>query len=128
MSVYQEINVESIEKLMDVFYAKIRADKGELGAIFNGKIGTTNAEWAKHKAKIALFWRNMLLGEPVYDGQPLKAHLDLPPFKRELFTEWLNLFSQSLEEVFSDGIKIQILQRAEMIAQRFQFMLYESGH
>ncbi len=35
---YQEICVEGIMKLMDIFYDKIRKDKSGLGKIFNNKI------------------------------------------------------------------------------------------
>ncbi|WP_416374820.1 hypothetical protein [Helicobacter typhlonius] len=39
---FEEINVDSIRKLMDIFYAKVRADKSGLGDIFNTKIGTSD--------------------------------------------------------------------------------------
>lgn len=63
-----------------------------------------------------------------YSGAPLKTHLDLPPFPREYFEIWLELFDESLREIFNDTIAEQILGRAQMIAQRFKFMLYESKH
>lgn len=128
MAKHSEISLEGITKLMDIFYAKIRTDKTGLGDIFNSKVGTTDEAWDKHKKKIASFWEGMLLGTGSYGGQPMKAHLDLPPFPREFFNTWLGLFDESLKQVFSDEIAAQILQRAGMIAGRFQYMLYESGH
>lgn len=129
MQKFEEINVDSINALMDVFYGKIRADKGGLGEIFNSRIGTTDEEWVAHKAKIANFWQGMLLGLGDYSGQPLKAHIELPPFPRELFGEWLGLFEESLKMVYSkEEPVVIILQRAQMIAQRFQYMLYEGEH
>ncbi len=125
---YHEITPHSIKQLMDIFYAKVRADQSGLGAIFNHRIGKDNAHWDAHKQKIANFWESMLLGSKNYSGQPLKAHLDLDPFPREFFATWLNLFSSSLEEIFDEQCKTLILQRAQMIAQRFQYMLYESGY
>lgn len=125
---YQEICTEAINQLMDIFYAKIRVDKNGLGEIFNNTIGTSDAQWEAHKKKISNFWQGMLLGIGDYRGQPMKAHLDLPPFPREFFNIWLGLFEESLNKVFSPEISIQILQRAQMIAGRFQYMLYESGH
>ncbi|TLD87717.1 group III truncated hemoglobin [Helicobacter sp. MIT 03-1614] len=125
---FEEINVDSINKLMDIFYAKVRADKSGLGDIFNTKIGTSDEVWEVHKAKIANFWQGMLLNSGDYNGQPLKAHLDLPPFPRELFNVWLNLFEESLRAVYAKEEHISlILQRAQMIAQRFQYIIYESG-
>lgn len=125
---YETICIEGIDKLMDIFYARIRVDKNGLGDIFNNAVGTSDAQWEAHKKKIANFWQGMLLGIGDYQGQPLKAHLDLPRFPREFFGIWLGLFEESLHQAFSDEIATQILQRAEMIAGRFQYMLYESGH
>lgn len=125
---YDEINADSIRALMDVFYAKVRADKNGLGDVFNAKISTDDAHWEAHKEKIANFWGGMLLGIGDYSGQPLKAHLDLPPFPRELFNVWLELFEESLKAIYEREEDIFIiLQRAQAIAQRFQYMLYESG-
>lgn len=125
---YQTICVEGINQLMDIFYAKIRADKNGVGDVFNKAIGTSDEQWEAHKKKISNFWQGMLLGIGDYRGQPMKAHLDLPPFPREFFNIWLGLFEESLNKVFSPEISMQILQRAQMIAGRFQYMLYESGH
>lgn len=128
MEKYNTICAEGIQKLMDIFYAKIRIDESGVGKIFNDKIGTSDAAWEQHKLKIANFWQGMLLDIGNYSGQPLKAHLDLPPFPREFFDIWLSLFEESLKQVFCDGVAEEILQKAQTIAQRFQFMLYESGH
>ena len=51
---YTEINDEGIEKLMDIFYSKIRVHK-DLGPIFNGAVGTDDESWERHKEKIAKF-------------------------------------------------------------------------
>lgn len=128
MQKYDVICKEGIDCLMDIFYAKIRVDKSGVGDIFNNAVGTSDEEWNLHKRKIANFWQGMLLGEGDYAGAPLKAHLDLPPFPREYFKIWLDLFDESLKQVFNDVVASEILQRAQMIAQRFQFVLYENKH
>lgn len=122
---YDNINMDGINALMEIFYEKIRADKQGLGEIFNGKIGTDEENWKKHKAKIASFWQGMLLGEGDYNGQPMKAHMELPPFKRELFGAWLGLFEESLNIVFTPQIAQEILAKARSIAQRFEYMIFE---
>ncbi|EAJ6135365.1 group III truncated hemoglobin [Campylobacter lari] len=121
---FETINHEGIKKLMDVFYAKVRADK-DLGPIFNEKIGTDDESWKKHKEKIASFWAGMFLADPSYSGSPLRAHHELPPFSREFFDIWLNLFDESLQEVFEDEPRDIIIERARMIAQRFQMIIYD---
>lgn len=123
---YETINRESIAKLMELFYEKVRKDK-DLSPIFNTFVGTGEEEWAAHKAKIANFWRGMLLGEGDYNGQPLKKHLDLPPFPQEFFDIWLKLFEESLNMLYNEEMKNVILQRANMIATHFQNMLYRFG-
>ena len=128
MQKYDVICKEGIDCLMDIFYAKIRVDKSGVGDIFNNAVGTSDEEWNLHKRKIANFWQGMLLGEGDYAGAPLKAHLDLPPFPREYFKIWLDFFDESLKQVFNDSVASEILQRAQMIAQRFQFVLYENKH
>lgn len=123
---YNEINMDGIHALMEIFYEKIRADKNGLGDIFNSRIGTDEPSWDKHKAKIASFWQGMLLGTGDYNGQPMKAHLELPPFKRELFGVWLELFEESLNIVFEPQIAEDILNKARGIAQRFEYMIFEA--
>lgn len=121
---YNEINQESIQKLMHSFYHKIRNDGGKLGEIFRSKIGTSDEEWRNHEAKIGGFWEGMLLGTGSYEGQPLKVHMELDPFPRELFEVWLEYFETSLNEIYSPHCVAPILQRAQMIARRFQSALY----
>lgn len=127
-TLHTEITKQGIEQLMDVFYAKIRADKSELGEIFRAKIGEDNASWEQHKHKIGTFWSGIFLGEQEYRGAPLRAHLDLPPFPRELFTTWLNLFADSCQKVFAPSPAQVFLARAGDIAKRFQYVLYEMPH
>lgn len=120
------IDKASIDRLMEIFYEKIR-HHNELGAIFNAKVGTSDEAWTAHKAKIGNFWQGMLLGEGDYSGQPMKAHLELAPFPQSLFNEWLALFEDSLNKVFDEPNSNTILQKAQMIAQNFQRVLY-AGH
>ena len=119
---------ESIKQVMGRFYAKMSVDKNGLGEIFNNTSGKSDIEWEAHKKKSANFWQGMLIGRGDYKGQPLKVHLDLPPFPREFFSLWLSLFEECLNKIFSPKIANEILQKAQMIAERFQYMLYESGH
>ncbi|MDU7693258.1 MAG: group III truncated hemoglobin [Helicobacter sp.] len=121
-----EINKTNIDLLMELFYNKIRSDKTGLGVIFISKIGNSDHNWTEHKAKISSFWQGMLLGSGDYRGQPMRAHLDLPPFDRALFGTWLGLFEQSLDAIFTPEIKAVILNRARAIAQRFEFMIFEA--
>lgn len=128
MEKYKEISQDSIKKLMEIFYGKIRVDKNGVGDIFNQAIGTSDEAWEAHKRKIGSFWEGMFLGTGDFKGAPLKAHLDLPPFPREYFEIWIGLFTESLDKVFEKEAAEMILQRAQMIRNRFEFMLYDSGY
>ncbi|WP_416346453.1 group III truncated hemoglobin [Campylobacter helveticus] len=112
---------------MDIFYAKVRVDKNGLGAVFNAKIGTNDEQWNSHKIKIASFWEGMLLGSGNFKGNPMKAHIDLPAFPRELFAVWLKLFKESLVCICSTSQQRHHLSKSRGYPQRFQYMLYESG-
>lgn len=128
MQRFDVICKEAIDILMDIFYAKIRNNKNGVGEIFNNAIGTSDEAWEIHKRKISNFWQGMLLGEGNYSGTPLKTHLELPPFPREYFKIWLDMFEESLRQVFVDVVAKEILERAQGIAQRFMVMLYENRH
>lgn len=125
---YTTITEESIEKLMDIFYAKVRADTTGLGDVFHKAIGRKDEVWEKHKAKIAKFWKGMMLGIAGYNGQPLKTHLDLPSFERTLFDTWLALFDESLAQIYTKEAATPFMQQAKAIAQRFQAILYDIPH
>ncbi|ALV24470.1 group III truncated hemoglobin [Campylobacter iguaniorum] len=120
---HKAINEASINDLMEVFYEKIRVDK-DLGEIFNHAVGTSDEAWEAHKQKIGGFWSSVLLGSGVYTGNPLQKHFELPPFPREFFSIWLGLFEESLDEIYSQECKAVILQKAQMVANRFMNMLY----
>ncbi|WP_297193199.1 group III truncated hemoglobin [uncultured Campylobacter sp.] len=123
---YNTINKEAIDKFMELFYEKVRKDK-DIGAIFNAKIGTDDESWKQHKVKISNFWQGMMLGEGDYNGQPLKAHMELEPFPIEFFNIWLDIFEQSLDKVFDEDMKAVFLQRAQMIAKNFKNALYRGA-
>lgn len=124
MSKHNTITHKSIKELMDIFYAKVRHNEN-LGPIFKAQIGNEDSRWEAHKEHIGKFWQQMLLGEMSFDGQPMKKHLELPPFPRERFGDWLTLFEDSLNQVHTKEVAQEILSKAQAIAQKFQQMLYE---
>ena len=120
---YNEINNESIEKLMDIFYAKIRVHK-ELGPIFNGYVGIDDESWERHKEKIAKFWKTMLLNEKLYMGNPVQPHINLMPFDIKLFDIWLDLFKECLDDVFEEEPSNHYYEVACNIAKNFKAVLF----
>lgn len=87
----QPLTAADIDRVMQAFYAEIRAHP-ELGPVFNRHVGTDDAAWRAHEAKIAGFWRKALLKEPGYDGNPMAVHLAAGDVRPGHFDPWLNLF------------------------------------
>jgi hemoglobin len=71
------------------------------------------------------FWSSQLLDEQSYSGNPMIPHLrlsQLTPMGEVQFTEWLRLFTETVDELFK-GIKAdEAKSRAGNIAR---LMLYK---
>jgi len=80
-----------IDQVVAAFYKRVRGD-GELGAIFAEHV----ADWPAHEAKIAAFWRNALLFERSYDGNPMRVHQSAGSVRAAHFAVWLRLFDEVL--------------------------------
>lgn len=82
-------------ELVDVFYARVRADP-VLGPIFNEAIGE---RWDAHLGKLSDFWSSVMLMTGRYKGAPMVVHAALPRAEPEHFRRWLDLFGQTAGEV-----------------------------
>lgn len=91
-----DVTEAQIRLVADRFYARVRADP-TLAPIFHHTIGTDAAIWDAHIAKITRFWRNALLREPVYSGNPMLVHSGISAIKPEHFAIWLSIFDQVLD-------------------------------
>lgn len=89
-----DISRQELRTLIDAFYQKVRAHP-RLGPIFNGKIGSTDSEWAPHLDKIENFWANVIRRERVYRGNPMQKHMALPDIEVGDFAIWLSLFEET---------------------------------
>ena len=108
-------NRSDIEKLVNRFYDQVRAD-GLLAPVFS------HVDWPKHLPVMYNFWSSMLLGEQSYTGNPFEKHIHLP-IGREHFTQWLNLFTGTVDQNFSGSNAEEIKDRARNIAGIFQHKL-----
>jgi hemoglobin len=82
---------QQIAAVVASFYACIRQHPG-LGPVFAAHV--TN--WPSHEAKITRFWRNAILHERSYDGNPLAAHRAAGNVRLPMFPVWLGLFDTVL--------------------------------
>lgn len=85
------ITAAQIAAVVAAFYAKVRAD-ATLGPIFAAHV----TDWPAHEAKITRFWRNAILYERVYDGNPLAVHRAAGDVQAAHFAPWLALFDATL--------------------------------
>lgn len=85
------ITAAEIDAVVEEFYAVVRTHPG-LGPVFAAHV----TDWPAHEAKIARFWRNAILLERSYDGNPMQAHRAAGNVKGPMFEVWLGLFDSVL--------------------------------
>lgn len=86
-----DITPAQIEQTVALFYSAVRRHE-VLGPVFGRHV----EDWPAHEAKIARFWKKAILYQPVYDGNPMRVHLQAGDVMPDHFTDWLALFDESL--------------------------------
>jgi hemoglobin len=104
-----------IELLVNQFYNKVNQDV-LLAPVFS------HVDWPHHLPIMYNFWSSMLLGDQSYQGNPFKKHVSLA-IRAEHFDQWLQLFTQTVDENFS-GVKAdETKSRAQSIAGVWKFKM-----
>ncbi|HEX8515537.1 MAG TPA: group III truncated hemoglobin [Bacteroidia bacterium] len=85
-----------IKVFVDAFYLKVRNDE-LLSPVFSERIGD---HWEPHLQRMYSFWQTLLIEEHTYKGNPFAHHVNLP-INKEHFDRWLELFHQTLDELFA---------------------------
>lgn len=106
--------MDDVKLMVDTFYGKIREDE-LLGEIFNNRIGDN---WPVHLEKMYNFWGSILLGITQYNGRPFPPHAEMN-LEKHHFNQWLNLFFDTLEELFEGEKTDEAKGRANSIAAIF---------
>ena len=109
------LTLADIKKLVDAFYENIR-ESDLLGPIFNERIEN---RWPQHLEKMYTFWQTVLLGEHTYFGSPFPPHANLPVSHRH-FEKCLDLFTQTLDELFTGEKAKDAKWRAGKMAEMFE--------
>jgi len=112
------LRLDDVKLLVDTFYRKVREDE-LIGPIFNERI---QDRWPQHLAKMYTFWQTVLLGEHTYYGSPFPPHAKLP-VEKEHFERSLELFSQTLDELFTGEVANEAMWRANKMAEMFQYKI-----
>lgn len=110
---------QDIEKLVDAFYQKVRADDA-LGPIFNDIM---QVDWKRHLPKMYDFWETTLFHRSRYKGNPVTVHQKVnrqSPLGKEQFDAWIRLFNETVDEHFSGEMARHAKVRALSIASVLQ--------
>ncbi|QYX56690.1 group III truncated hemoglobin [Roseovarius sp. SCSIO 43702] len=115
-----EITPEEIDRVVTSFYARIRKHP-DLGPVFAAHIA--DDEWPAHEEKIARFWRNAILRERSYSGNPMRIHMEARDVQPEHFPLWLGLFDEVLSEELDPRTARSFSALAHRIGDGFIFGL-----
>jgi len=105
---------------MTSFYQKAIADD-LLGFYFIHELGDDikSEEWLDHIELLADFWLAKILGEDTYYGNFVGAHVKMPLIKKESFARWLDLFSQTADEVYSPEVADVFKKKGAQFVKEF---------
>ncbi len=106
---------DEIVRLVDRFYGKVREDE-TLGFIFD-KVAAV--DWDAHLPKMYAFWQTVLFRNGGFRGDPIGRHARLVPLTemgRKQFDRWLELFRETVDELFAGENAGHIKRCAEDMA------------
>ncbi len=109
-------NRNDIELLVNTFYNKVKNNE-VIGPIFSD---IASVDWEVHLPKMYSFWATLLLGEHSFTGNPMKKHIELSKLtvmSETEFSEWLLLFTQTTDELFTGEKADEAKERATNIAK-----------
>lgn len=112
------VTADQIGSVVAAFYARIRSHR-ELGPIFAAHV----THWPAHEAKIASFWRNAILLERSYEGNPMRVHMAAGNVKPAHFADWLAIFDEVLTDELEPLPARAWSELAHRIGQGLQFGL-----
>ena len=98
-----------IDRVVARFYSAVRREP-TLAPIFAAHV----TDWPAHEEKIGRFWRNALLLQRSYDGNPIQVHQAAGNVHAEHFPIWLELFDQ----VLARELPADLAQSWSALAQR----------
>lgn len=109
-------NRDDIILLVNTFYNAVKENK-ILGHIFNDVV---KIDWDTHLPKMYSFWASLLLTERSFSGNPMEKHIALSKITSMTeieFSEWLLLFTNTVDKLFEGEIATEAKLRAGNIAR-----------
>ena len=111
---------QDIDRLMQVFYERALGDP-VIGYIFTD---VAKLDLEHHLPIIGDFWESLLFGTPAYQKHgrnPMLVHKDVhskSELTHEHFERWLEIFTATVDDLFSGGNAEHLKVRAAAIAKR----------
>ena len=106
------------ERLVRAFYGRALVDP-IIGFIF---VDVAKLDLEAHVPRITSFWETILLGGRSYGGGAFRPHAELHAkvrLREGHFTQWLNLWSRTVDELFA-GERAELAKaHAHRVAQAF---------
>jgi len=118
MERHASIDERSLATLIDRFYDKVRADPA-LGPVFNAAVH----DWDDHKRILVSFWSSVTLGTQTYRGSPMSVHRQQAGIRGEHFERWLELWRETVRELFEEAPAARIIGNAERIGSSLRMGL-----
>lgn len=117
---------EDLVILVTQFYKKVRSEK-TLGPIFNRAI----IDWPAHLVHIINFWETSLFMGKNYIGNPVIAHQKIDDqennsIEMRHFGIWMNLWMETVNELFEGEIANLAIQRARNMASILFIKIFEA--
>jgi hemoglobin len=119
------INREDVMLLVNTFYNKVKPDI-TIGHFFNQVV---DVNWEKHLPLMYDFWENIIFHTGGYTGNPMLIHKQLnekSTMQKEHFNRWLQLFNETVNELFDGEMAEQTKQRALSIATVMQINILQN--
>lgn len=112
--------------LVSSFYAKVRKD-AVLGPFFNRVI----TDWDAHIDRLTNFWESSLFLKTKYLGNPLEVHVRVDQENNNSITElhfglWLNLWFQTIDELFEGDYAENAKQRARKMGTFLYLNIFQA--
>lgn len=111
-----DISEDQITRVVTAFYGCIREHPG-LGPVFAAHV----EDWPAHEAKITRFWKNAILHQRGYDGNPLAVHRAAGNVRMGMFDVWLGLFDSVLRHELAPGTAAEWSRLAHRIGRGLMF-------
>ena len=113
---------KDIELLINSFYEKVKKDY-TIGFIFN-EIARVN--WEQHLPIMFDFWETILLDAASYRKNVMEVHYTLNrkiSLEEKHFQRWLQLFFETVDELFIGDIATMAKTKAKSIAGLLQYKM-----